>query len=174
MAAFLAVFPGVPAPTMQPACVPRKLTAKHTFAVWRRNVHPRSCLVRSSCTFTQFWRMRASKNISVQFLDSIQRQNRECGVRNLPFTFDAEVVCGIKLATSSSTVLPSPTTSTTITTGDSNTSTTSVLPSKTSPTGNQTNSVNSTPTQTPNSAQAEGVVLGSTALFLLMCGILLG
>ncbi|KAF3808166.1 hypothetical protein GCG54_00006781 [Colletotrichum gloeosporioides] len=44
--------------------------------------------------------------------DSIQRQTSECEARNMPFTFDTEAVCGIKLSTK---VSPYPTQTVTIT-----------------------------------------------------------
>ncbi|KAF4838796.1 hypothetical protein CGCTS75_v000643 [Colletotrichum tropicale] len=44
--------------------------------------------------------------------DSIQRQTSECEARNMPFTFDTEAVCGIKLSTK---VLPYPTQTVTVT-----------------------------------------------------------
>ncbi|KAK2733786.1 hypothetical protein CKAH01_08200 [Colletotrichum kahawae] len=44
--------------------------------------------------------------------DSIQRQTSECEARNMPFTFDTEAVCGIKLSTK---VSPYPTQTVTVT-----------------------------------------------------------
>ncbi|KAK1452396.1 hypothetical protein CCUS01_10887 [Colletotrichum cuscutae] len=47
-------------------------------------------------------------------VNSIQRQTLECEARNMPFTFDTEAVCGIKLTTSTSAA---PTVTVTVTGG---------------------------------------------------------
>ncbi|KAK1691134.1 hypothetical protein BDP55DRAFT_724680 [Colletotrichum godetiae] len=67
-----------------------------------------SCTNDAACMCTQqkyrerYFCCMAQKCAASVLPDSIQRQTLECEARNMPFTFDIEAVCGIKLTTSTS------------------------------------------------------------------------
>ncbi|KAF4862688.1 hypothetical protein CGCSCA1_v014696 [Colletotrichum siamense] len=64
-----------------------------------------SCTNDAACMCTQqkyrerYFCCMAEKCDASVLPDSIQRQTSECEARNMPFTFDTEAVCGIKLST---------------------------------------------------------------------------
>ncbi|KAF5500573.1 hypothetical protein CGCS363_v005997 [Colletotrichum siamense] len=64
-----------------------------------------SCTNDAACMCTQqkyrerYFCCMAEKCDASVLPDSIQRQTSECDARNMPFTFDTEAVCGIKLST---------------------------------------------------------------------------
>ncbi|KAH9229553.1 hypothetical protein K456DRAFT_56410 [Colletotrichum gloeosporioides 23] len=77
-----------------------------------------SCTNDAACMCTQqkyrerYFCCMAEKCDASVLPDSIQRQTSECEARNMPFTFDTEAVCGIKL---SMKVSPYPTQTVTVT-----------------------------------------------------------
>ncbi|KAF4924270.1 hypothetical protein CGCVW01_v004202 [Colletotrichum viniferum] len=77
-----------------------------------------SCTNDAACMCTQqkyrerYFCCMAEKCDASVLPDSIQRQTSECEARNMPFTFDTEAVCGIKLSTK---VSPYPTQTVTVT-----------------------------------------------------------
>ncbi|KAK1844931.1 hypothetical protein CCHR01_12442 [Colletotrichum chrysophilum] len=77
-----------------------------------------SCTNDAACMCTQqkyrerYFCCMAEKCDASVLPDSIQRQTSECEARNMPFTFDTEAVCGIKL---SMEVSPYPTQTVTVT-----------------------------------------------------------
>ncbi|KAF5499692.1 hypothetical protein CGCF413_v006161 [Colletotrichum fructicola] len=77
-----------------------------------------SCTNDAACMCTQqkyrerYFCCMAEKCDASVLPDSIQRQTSECEARNMPFTFDTEAVCGIKLNTK---VSPYPTQTVTVT-----------------------------------------------------------
>ncbi|KAI3555609.1 hypothetical protein CABS01_02755 [Colletotrichum abscissum] len=79
-----------------------------------------SCTNDAACMCTQqkyrerYFCCMAQKCAASVLPDSIQRQTLECEARNMPFTFDTEAVCGIKLTTSTSVA---PTVTVTVTGG---------------------------------------------------------
>ncbi|KAK7943105.1 uncharacterized protein PG986_012218 [Apiospora aurea] len=87
-----------------------------------------SCTNDAACMCTQqkyrekYFCCMAQKCAASVLPDSIDRQNSECGARNMPFTFDVEAACGIKLAASSSAVMPSSTATSTTAIGSHSTS----------------------------------------------------
>ncbi|KAF4844866.1 hypothetical protein CGCSCA4_v007104 [Colletotrichum siamense] len=88
-----------------------------------------SCTNDAACMCTQqkyrerYFCCMAEKCDASVLPDSIQRQTSECEARNMPFTFDTEAVCGIKLSTKVSPY-PTQTVTVTATVGSSETVTT--------------------------------------------------
>ncbi|KAH7007360.1 hypothetical protein EDB80DRAFT_718633 [Ilyonectria destructans] len=155
-----------------------------------------SCTNDAACMCTQqkyrerYFCCMAEKCAPSVMPDSIQRQSLGCETRNLPFTFDAEAVCGITLTTSSTSTADATSTATSdakssvvsasasaASTGSSEASSTgsSDASSTGSETGSgeSTNSAQSTPTTTTSSAPVERVVLSSVAILVAVSGILL-
>ncbi|KKZ60236.1 hypothetical protein EMCG_05046 [[Emmonsia] crescens] len=120
---------------------------------------PGSCTNDPACTCTQqkyretYFCCMGKKCASSVLPDSVQRLSLDCEGRSLPFTFDAEAVCGIKLTTSSAT-------------SASATSTSAGL------TGSQTSSGAPAPTTTPNSAPGMRVMLKAAVIIVAASGIL--
>ncbi|KAK8069419.1 hypothetical protein PG994_006035 [Apiospora phragmitis] len=108
--------------------------------------------------------------------DSIERQNTECEARNMPFTFDIEAACGIKLSTSSS-VLPSSAAAPT-TTSDSRslsasaTVTAATNPSGVVPTGSPASN-GASPSLTPNSVAMGRAMWNGAVALVVVSGLLL-
>lgn len=166
MTASLAAFRRVPAQMIRHAHARSKSTVRHTFAAWARNAPARSCLVKfpfATCTCTcTLSNGRICKLIDClhDYLDSIQRFSLDCEGRSLPFTFDAEAVCGIKLTTSSTTSASATSTSA------------SATPTSAGLTGSQTSSGAPAPTSTPNSAPGMRVMLKAAVIIVAASGIL--
>ncbi|KFY71711.1 hypothetical protein V499_08113 [Pseudogymnoascus sp. VKM F-103] len=128
--------------------------------------------------------MATNKNCpSSVFPDALERHTSNCAGRNIPFTFDVEKVCGIKLTTSSS-VVP---TATPTAASDSTKSSTSETTSKASTPDSTTKG--STPdeassssafeasstesvTPVPNSAPQATVIFNGVAVFLAASAML--
>ncbi|WYZ42525.1 hypothetical protein EsH8_VI_000224 [Colletotrichum jinshuiense] len=166
-----------------------------------------SCTNDAACMCTQqkyreaYFCCMAQKCAASVLPASIQRQNSECGARNMPFTFDVEAVCGIKLTTSttasssaastatgdpkssaasaSSTAASATVTSEVSSTGKSSDSSAGVSgaaftgASVAPTTGSQTSSAGSTASTTPSSAPADRVAMSSLATLVAMSVLLL-
>ncbi|KAK7450345.1 hypothetical protein Landi51_05416 [Colletotrichum acutatum] len=143
-----------------------------------------SCTNDAACMCTQqkyrerYFCCMAQKCAASVLPDSIQRQTLECEARNMPFTFDTEAVCGIKLTTSTSAA---PTVTVTVTGGagtqspvPSVTGSSSVLVATTlssTPVIAPTLSAGvNTPTATPSSGSAERLMLRGPMILVAAAG----
>ncbi|KAL5346315.1 hypothetical protein ACLOAV_008584 [Pseudogymnoascus australis] len=117
-----------------------------------------SCTDDDACMCTQkkyreryFCCMVKNKNCpNTVFPDALKRSTEACEGRNIPFTFDVEQVCGVKLTTTSPVATPTPT--------PSNDSTKSSAPESTDATTPDSTTEGSTPDST-----TEGSTPDSTA-----------
>ncbi|KAH8201628.1 hypothetical protein TruAng_004234 [Truncatella angustata] len=152
-----------------------------------------SCTNDAACMCTQqkyrekYFCCMAEKCAASVMPDSITRQTSECEARNLPFTFDAEAVCGIKLTTSSTSSAPAAVTvtvtsdspSSTVSTTSSvasaadTTAATSSSSSGLSSSSSQTGTGGSTPSPTANSAPVEKAMLTGIAGLIVGVGTFL-
>lgn len=103
--------------------------------------------------------------------DSIARQTTQCVAFNIPFTFDAEAVCGIKLVTTSSAITSGATTSTATSASQSSAVSASITVTTTSA-ASQTSSGGPTPTATTNSAPSKMKLSNGVAVLIAMAGML--
>jgi hypothetical protein len=167
------------------ACATNRSIARPISAVWLRNALHQSCQVSFFLARSSNGLDLAVHQVTSQHPDSIQRQTLECEARNMPFTFDAEAVCGIKLATSTtisttatSTATSSSTASATSasttaassagTTGASSTGTSGV-----SSTASPTSSGVPTPTSASSGTLSEGILSNGVSILVAVCGLLL-
>ncbi|KAK8045009.1 hypothetical protein PG993_005033 [Apiospora rasikravindrae] len=142
-----------------------------------------SCTNDAACMCTQqkyrekYFCCMAQKCAPSVLPDSIDRQKSECRARSMPFTFDVEAACGIKLATSSSAVMSSSAATSTTVSDSRPTSTAAKVTAATSssgtaPTGSHT-SAGASPTPTTNSAPMGMAMWNGATALVVGSGLLL-
>ncbi|OBT65509.1 hypothetical protein VE03_05007 [Pseudogymnoascus sp. 23342-1-I1] len=151
-----------------------------------------SCTDDPACMCTQqkyreryFCCMVKNKNCpNTVFPDALKRSSSSCEERNLPFTFDVEQVCGVKLTTTSAVPTPTPTPSSDSTKSSTSETTKATTPGGTtegsapdstaeaSSSGTSAASSTGSVTPVPNSAPQVTVIFNGVAVLLAASAML--